>query len=388
MIWLIAKRELLTRGRSKGFLVITAILFVAVIGFSIAIRLFGGGGGEAARAVAIGVEGQAVEMVDMLSAGNDDLNPFVFTVTDGQADLTSGKVDVLFDGRTLTWEQEPDRGLDDYIRGVVQQQAVADRAADAGLTLDQLGGLFAEVPIEEVRLDGGSDESDIRFVAAGISAVATFMLLQVWGSFLMMGVIEEKSSRVVEVLLSHVRPSTLLSGKILGLGILAVGQMLIIVLGLVIGLATVQDIEVPAGVWATVPLLLVTFILGFGFYASAFAAVGSTVSRQEDATSAQLPAMLPLVAAYFIAVASLGNPTNIAVTVGSFVPFTSPVLLPLRTARVDVPVWQVALALVILAVSIVVMLQLAGRIYRYSLLRSGARVSLTEAWRNRNTDEI
>jgi ABC-2 type transport system permease protein len=387
MIWLIAKRELITRGRSKGFLIITAILFVAVIGFAIAIRLFGGGD-ESARDVTIGVEGNAVSMVEMLSVGNDDIDPEVVTATDGQADLTSGDIDVLFDGRTLTWEQEPDFALDDYIRGAVQQQAVADRAAASGLTLAELGGLFEEVPIEEVRLDGGDDESDVRLAAAGISAVATFMLLQVWGSFLMMGVIEEKASRVVEVLLSHIRPSTLLAGKILGLGILAVGQMLIIVLGLVIGLAMAQDIEVPNGVWATVPLLLVTFILGFGFYASAFAAVGSTVSRQEDATSAQLPAMLPLVAAYFIAVSSLGTPTNLAVTIGSFVPFTSPVLLPLRTARVDVPIWQVALALVILAVSIVIMLQLAGRIYRYSLLRSGARVSLTEAWRNRNTNEI
>jgi ABC-2 type transport system permease protein len=358
MIWLIAKRELITRGRSKGFLIITAILFVAVIGFAIAIRLFGGGD-ESARDVTIGVEGNAVSMVEMLSVGNDDIDPEVVTATDGQADLTSGDIDVLFDGRTLTWEQEPDFALDDYIRGAVQQQAVADRAAASGLTRAELGGLFEEVPIEEVRLDGGDDESDVRLAAAGISAVATFMLLQVWGSFLMMGVIEEKASRVVEVLLSHIRPSTLLAGKILGLGILAVGQMLIIVLGLVIGLAMAQDIEVPNGVWATVPLLLVTFILGFGFYASAFAAVGSTVSRQEDATSAQLPAMLPLVAAYFIAVSSLGTPTNLAVTIGSFVPFTSPVLLPLRTARVDVPIWQVALALVILAVSIVIMLQLA-----------------------------
>lgn len=393
MIWLIAKRELITRGRSKGFLIITGILFVAVIGFALAIRLFGGGDDDSARAVTIGVEGEAVALTEALAAGNDDLDPEIVTPANGQdffgeAALTEGEIDVVFDGRTLTWEQQPDGALDRYIRDVVQQQAVVDRATAAGLTLQELGGLFEEVPIEEIRLDGGDDESDIRFAAAAVSAVATFMLLQVWGSFLMMGVIEEKASRVVEVLLSHIRPSTLLAGKILGLGILAVGQMLIVIIGLVIGLAMVRDIDVPSGVWATVPLLLVTFILGFGFYASAFAAVGSTVSRQEDATSAQLPAMLPLVAAYFIAVSSLASPNNLAATIGSFVPFTSPVLLPLRTARVDVPVWQVVLALVILAVSIVLMLQLAGRIYRYSLLRSGARVSLIEAWRNRNTAEI
>ena len=246
-----------------------------------------------------------------------------------------------------------------------------------------LGQLFADVEIEEVRLDGGQDEFGVRVAVAGVAGFATFMLLQIWGSFLMMGVIEEKSSKVVEILLSHVRPSTLLTGKVLGLGLLALAQMLIFVLGLVVGLLLVRDISIPGSVWATVPLSVVTFLFGFAFYATAYAAVGSMVSRQEDASSAQLPVMFPLLAGYFIASGSSG-PENIAVTVGSFVPFTSPVLLPFRNAMVDVPVWQVALSLAILAVSIVAMLRLAGWIYRYSLLRSGTRVTWREAWRNRH----
>ncbi len=153
-------------------------------------------------------------------------------------------------------------------------------------------------------------------------------------------------------------------------------------------MALVRDIEIPNGIWGIAPLLLLTFLLGFGFYSTAFAAVGSMVSRQEDAQTAQLPAVLPLLIGYFIASASFAVPDNLAVTIGSFVPFTSPVLLPFRVALTDVPAWQVALSLIILAVSIFGMLQLAGRIYRYSLLRSGSRVTWAEAWRNRGQDAL
>jgi ABC-2 type transport system permease protein len=259
-----------------------------------------------------------------------------------------------------------------------------ERAVVLGLDRDDLAELFRVDEIEEVRLDGGDDDFRVRLAAAGASGLATFMLIQMWGSFLMMGVIEEKASRVIEVLLAHVRPSTLLSGKVLGLGILALAQMLVVVSGLVVGLLLVDSIAIPTAVWATVPLLLVTFILSFGFYATAYAAVGSMVSRQEDATSAQLPAMLPLLVGYMIAATSIRDPDNIAVTIGSFVPFTSPVLLPFRTAMTDTPAWQVAASLLILAGSIVVMIKLAGRIYNYSLLRIGSRVSWADAWRNRN----
>ena len=382
MIWTIAKRELVTRGRSKGYLILTGILFVGVLALGVAIRVLDGGDGT--RDVTIGVAADGVTYRDGLAAGDDDLDVTVVDVADGEVALTDGEIDVFFDGSSLTWEGSPDGGLDNYIRTAVQQVAIGERVQAAGLTPEALGQLFEPVEIEEVRLDGTDEaESTLRLTAAGVSTVATFMLLQVWGSFLMMGVIEEKSSKVVEILLSHVRPATLLAGKTLGLGILALTQMLIVVLGIVVGLVMVRDIDVPAGVWGTVPVLLITFLLGFAFYATAFAAVGSMVSRQEDAQSAQLPAMLPLLAGYFIGITSLASPGNIAVTVGSFVPFTSPVLLPLRQASVSVPVWQVLLSLAILAVSSVVMLRLAGGIYRYSLLRSGSRVQWRDAWANR-----
>ncbi|MDH4276938.1 MAG: ABC transporter permease [Acidimicrobiia bacterium] len=398
MIWTIAQRELVTRLRSRALQAITGIMLFGVIGLVVALSFFNPSDDK--REVTVGLTGSGTDLAAALEVGTDLLDvttlPVDLAGTTGpggedeaiETALADGDVDVVFDGRSVVWEGATDSVLDRHIRDVVQQQAVVARAADRGLTGEDLAQVFAPVDIEGVRLDGGDDQQEIRLVAAGASAFATFMLLQIWGSFLMMGVIEEKSSKVVEILLSHVRPSTLLSGKVLGLGILAVGQMLIVVMAMVIGLTLVRDVEIPSAVWGTIPLFVVTFLAGFAFYAVAFATVGSMVSRQEDAQSAQLPAMLPLLSGYFIAAFSLTSPGNLAVTIGSFVPFTSPVLLPFRTATTDMPVWQIALSLMILAGSSVVMLQLAGQIYRYSILRSGTRVSFAEAWRNRSEDAL
>ncbi len=384
MIWIIAKREIVTRSRSKAFLGLTAVLFVGVIAVAL-VQLFVNADDEP-REVTIGLVGSGADVSGALELGNDDLDPtleMVESVERGETLLDDGAIDVLFDGEVLTWKGLPDFTLDSYVRDSVQQAAFADRAQGFELSDADLAALFAPVEVGEVRLDGGDDEFGVRIAAAGVAGFATFMLLQIWGSFLMMGVIEEKSSKVVEILLSQVRPSTLLAGKVVGLGVLALVQMLIFVAGLVVGLLLVQDIAIPGSVWGSVPLSVLTFLLGFGFYATAYAAVGSMVSRQEDATSAQLPVMFPLLVGYFIAAASFNAPDNIAVTIGSFVPFTSPVLLPFRAAMLDVPVWQLAVSLLILAASTVLMLRFAGWIYRFSILRTGSRVTWLEAWRSR-----
>ena len=146
-------------------------------------------GSNEPRQVTIGLTGGGVTYADPLEVGNDDLAPTTETVDDGIARLEQGAIDVLFDGTALTWDGLPDFTLDSYVRDTVQQATFGQRAEDLGLSSDDLGQLFAPVEIEEIRLDGGNDEFGVRFAAAGISGLATFMLLQIWGSFLTMGVI-------------------------------------------------------------------------------------------------------------------------------------------------------------------------------------------------------
>jgi len=383
MIWTIAKREIITRGRTKPFQILTAFMFLGVILVAVLVSLLTGGDDEA-EAVTIGLTGAGEEFAPAFSVPNDQFDPTIVVTDEGDVLLGNDEIDVLFDGETLTWKSFADPGVDLYVRSSVQQAEFARRAADLGLPPGDLVELFSEVPIDEALLDGDEDEQGVRIATAAASTIGMFIILQVWGAFLMMGVIEEKSSRVVEVLLSHISARTLLTGKILGLGILALIQMLLLVAGMIAGLALVQGIEVPDGVWGAVPLLLVMFIFGFAFYAALFAAVGSTVSRQEDAQTAQLPAMLPMLLGYGIAMSSIGAPDTLVVRVASFVPFTSPIVMPFRMAMTNPPWWEIALSLAILAISVPIILDLAGKIYRTSLLKVGTRIPLIEAFRNRS----
>ena len=388
MIWLIARREIATRARTKAFQIVTALMFVGVIVISVLISVFSGDGDDMDQ-VTIGVEGSGVAYEDVLAVGSTTIDADVIvTTTNGRTQLDDGDLDVLFDGSNLIGEGFPDDSIYTYVRSTIQQSEFSRRATELGLSDGDLGALFVEVELGEERLDGGDDALGVRITAAMVSTAGTFMMLQVWGSFLMMGVVEEKASRVVEVLLSHISPRTLLTGKIIGLGALAFIQLLILVLGLAVGLSLVRDIEIPDGVWALVPVLMITFLLGYAFYATLFAAVGSTVSRQEDAQTAQLPAIMPLLLGYAIAVTSVSNPDTILVKVASYVPFTSPIVLPFRVAMSNPPWWEVGLALFILAASVPIMLRVAGAIYRTALLRTGTRVPLVEAFRNRSGVEL
>jgi len=388
MIWLIARREITTRARTKPFQILTGLLFVGVIVVSILISVLSGDGDEAEQ-VTIGVEGAGVAYGEVLSVGTATIDATVAVAAgDGRDQLEDGDLDVLFDGSTVIWKGLPNSSIDTYVRSRIQQSEFGQRATELGLSDVDLGALFAEVEIGEERLEGDDDEVGVRILAAMVSTIGTFIMLQVWGSFLMMGVVEEKSSRVVEVLLSHISPRTLLTGKIIGLGVLAFSQLLIVVLGLVLGLFLVRDIELPDGIWALAPLLIVTFLLGYAFYAALFAAVGSTVSRQEDAQTAQLPAMMPLLVGYAIALGSISNPDTILVKIASYVPFTSPVVLPFRVAMSNPPWWQIGIALLTLAASVPIMLRVAGAIYRTALLRTGTRVPLLEAFRSRSGVEL
>lgn len=385
MIWMIARREIVTRARTKPFQIFTGILFVAVVASALLISVLTGDDDDITE-VTVGLESAGVSYQDALSIGWPSIDPEVVITDNGRERLDDGDLDVLFDGSTLIWKGFPDGQLDDYVRSTVQQQEFSQRASSLGLSDGDLGVLFEPLELGEERLDGDDSEFGIRIATAMVGAIGTFIMLQVWGSFLMMGVIEEKSSRVVEVLLSHISPRTLLTGKILGLGILAISQLLILVLGLVLGLAFVQDIVIPDGVWGSVPLLVVTFLLGYAFYAALYAAVGSTVSRQEDAQTAQLPAMLPMFVGYGIAITSISNPDTIVVKIASFIPFTSPIVLPFRVAMSNPPWWEVGVALAILAISVPLMLRVAGAIYRGSLLHTGTRIPLLQAFKNRGTD--
>jgi ABC-2 type transport system permease protein len=221
----------------------------------------------------------------------------------------------------------------------------------------------------------------------------------------MQGVIEEKSNRVVEIIVSSVRPFELLMGKVLGIGAMGLTQMMVwaaLVMGGLAGAAPIlalfldpaslgvsadassQAMAEAAGLSIpTIPFdLIIWFILfflgGFLLYASLFAAVGSAVEQQQDAQNLLLPVMTPLILPILFLTFILESPDATISVVLSLIPFFSPILMMLRAAITTVPAWEMAAAFGLLVVTFLGMIWLAGRIYRVGILSYGKTPSLRE----------
>lgn len=223
--------------------------------------------------------------------------------------------------------------------------------------------------------------SDAEVAVAVFGSMLMIIALSVYGQWVLVGVVEEKSNRVVELILSTVRPRHLLAGKVIGIGLLGVAQ-LVLVAGLAATLIAAGAFDAPAGLAGSVALVIPWFALGFALYAVAFAAAGALASRQQDAATAGQPVTLTLAAAYFIGyvVVSADSSGTLAHALTLF-PLTAPLVLPARSALVGVPLWEHALAIVLILASIYALVRLAGRLYANGVLRSGPRIDVRTAWR-------
>jgi ABC-2 type transport system permease protein len=201
-----------------------------------------------------------------------------------------------------------------------------------------------------------------------------------YGYWVAAGVVEEKSSRVVEVLLATVRPSHLLRGKILGIGLLGLGQLLLIGLVGLFASAVVGTLGFPSGAVETVGLVLGWFVLGFFFYASLFAVAGSIVTRQEDLQTTMTPLTILILGSFFIGLSATSNPDSTLATVASLLPFSSPLVMPTRIALGEAPTWEVVASIAISVGSTAAVIPIATTIYSRALLRPG-RVRIRQVLR-------
>jgi ABC-2 type transport system permease protein len=207
-----------------------------------------------------------------------------------------------------------------------------------------------------------------------------FFSLSGYGSLVATGVVEEKQSRVVELLLATITPWQLLAGKVIGLG--AVGLLQLVILSSIAGLgaAAAGLLVLPGAALGMFVMVVLWYLLGFFLYASLYAAVGSTVSRQEELQSVVAPMIFLLLIPFILTVNLLpSDPRNGLAAVLSFVPFFSQTVMPARYALGVASLGEVLVAAALAAATIVVVVRVAGRIYRNSVLRTGARVSLREA---------
>jgi ABC-2 type transport system permease protein len=384
----VALREIRTRSRTRAFRLITAFLVVAAVVGPIAAALWPDDGDDR-RAVTIGlVDADPDTRRQILAGSGANLDVTLRDLSESSPEqveelIGDGEIDVALEpGPTLFWDEEVDPEIANVLRGALQRTETLTRGRTLGLDEEETADLFTPVAVAERFVDQAEEPDDVATAVAFAGLMAAFMLPQVFGQLTMLSVVEEKSTGVVEVLLGHLRPRTLLMGKVLGLGALAVAQLMVAVGGLVATLLLTNTVDIPASVWRFMPILVVSILGGLAIYNTFFALLGSLISRQEDASQVMLPVFVPLMAGYFVGqVAVFGDAESVPVRVLTIFPFTAPMLLPVRVARAAIAPWEVALSLGLLALGVWLLMRIAGRVYEFTLLQRGARIGWGQALR-------
>ncbi|MGY1833971.1 ABC transporter permease [Blastococcus sp. SYSU DS0510] len=376
---LVAARELSTRIRDKSFIISSIVILVAIVG-AMAFQVVVSSGGDETR---VGVVGGDAAVTASLEAQGEALDVDVTVVELDDEAAARAAVDAEeVDGALLAGadpellvRESAGGALQAVVQGAVGQLAVAEQLAEAGLT-----GL--DVPeVEVTPLESGAATDGQRVVTAIIGVVLLYSLLILFGQFIAQGVVEEKASRVVELLLATMRPWQLLAGKILGLGVLALGQMVLIGVVGVVGVLAFDVVEVPGELVGTVLTVIAWFLLGYAFYAAVFAVAASLVSRQEDLATVLMPTSMVLIVAFFVGIQAASDPSGGLARVTSYVPGLSPLVMPVRQAAGDVAPWEVGLAVALMLAAIALIVRLGGRVYAGALLRTSGKIKVREALR-------
>ncbi len=381
----IAGREIRERVRGRIFRVGTLILLIAVAA-AVVIPTLQHGGGITTQTVGVvgSVTPEVRQLVESAGSQNDDSVTVVAlpSVDVARAHLRSGKVDlVIVDGDEILLDKPADSASSATDAGLVQSIA-ADLGLlaafqEAGLTGAQAAQV-AHAKAVPVRVLNPSPKSSPKG-APVIGIVLLFLMLTQYNTWILMGVMQEKSSRVVEVLLATVRPIQLLGGKVLGIGLVALGQASLVV-GVALAVAAAVGSNVLTG---SAPLGLLSellwLVLGYAFYCWVYAAAGSTAERQDQVQTLALPLSIPILFAYIfsITVASTGDP-DLLFKILAYLPPTAPFCMSVLVGLGEVTWWGFLASVLITIAGTVLMANLAARIYRRAVLRTGGRVRLRE----------
>ena len=248
---------------------------------------------------------------------------------------------------------------------------------------DEVVRILTSAPLGVRSLSGADpEENDKRTVIAFGGLMLMYMAVLLYGSLTLTGVTEEKTNRVVEVLLAAFEPWQLLTGKIVGIGLLGLAQFVGTAVVALVGVQVTGVFDLPEFPIDSMLILVLWFILGYSLYAVAFGAAGALVSRPEDAQSVVAPISVIALAGFIIAIQALQDPTSNMAVVTTFIPPIAPFVVPVRFAFQAIPLWELAVSVAVMTITLVVMVRLAGRVYLGGLLRFGSKVGIREAFRS------
>jgi ABC-2 type transport system permease protein len=383
MTWLVARREIAQRGRSRVFAITTIIVLIAVaLGVALPALL-----SQNSKPQRVGIAGGSTATLNSVVAEAGRIAGVKATVVPepstqaAETALRDGDLDVaLVNGSEVIVKQVSINGAS----GGTLPGALAQVAGLAHL-FEQVPAAAAAaahgvaLPVRGLEPPPGSLANRLTGL---FTIVLLWILISAYGSQIAMGVGEEKGSRVAEVLLASIRPVQLLIGKVLGIGVLALAQAVgMVAVFFIAGHASGSSLTrgAPTGIVVTGGIF---FVLGYAFYCTAYAAAGSLVSRQSDVNSVVFPVQIPLIVAYALSYTVIyANGASAFYRVLAFLPPTAPIAMPVLYAAGDVPVWQVVVSGVLCVAGTVWMARFAAGIYSRSILRTGGRVRLSQVLR-------
>ena len=358
-VMLVAGREIRSQVRSKGFVIGLLVTVLVMVGLTYAPKVFGG-----PDSYKIGLV--ASERLQL--PGDVEVEWVEYPAEEpARRAVLAGEVDaVLVDGARVLTENQ----IDDRLALMLQTAHREAQIAAAGVRI---------TPLVMEALSPDARYADTRGDIAFVLVLVLFMLIFGTPMMVAMGVVEEKSSRIVEILFAAVRPWQLLAGKVVGLGVIGLINLVVIVgAGLAGATASGLAVDFPPGMAGIVAGVVGWFVLGYLFFALCAAALGALVSRQEEVGSVMTPLTTVVFAAYAVAFYAISEPTGTVARVVSFIPPFSAMVMPVRTAAAPTPLWEVLVAAALMVAALVAMVVLGGKVYERAVLRTGARVRLRE----------
>ena len=410
-LWVLVRREYLERVRTKAFVIGTVLGPLLMGGLTVIPGLMMSRGGKPLHIAVVDVGGRLAAPVEAALARKELNGRKRFIVEPAgpgpleerekrhKEDVLSGRLDgyLVLPGDALAKSEASyygknvsnvvDLGLMD---NAIEQTLIALRLNDAGVPPERVKEATRRLEMKRIRVSATGERED-----RGASTILALILLMIlyatvlmWGQLLLTSVIEEKTSRVVEVMASAVPPFHLLMGKLLGVGAAGLTQFLVWALSLFavsIGGAGMMAALGGGKLPEISPLLLVAlvvyFLLGFLLYSALFAAVGASVNTSQEAQSLAFPVMMPLIVGVMMFPMVMQAPDSPPSVVLSLIPFFTPLLMFLRIAVLTPPVWQIALSIVLTGLTIAAVLWVAARIYRVGILMYGKRPTFPEILR-------
>jgi ABC-2 type transport system permease protein len=381
MVPLVLRREITTRVRERSFLISTAVTLIIIAAVVVVPTLFNSDDHD----ITVGVVGDTATVQPALQQAAT-VQGATLTVrrfpdeSAARAAVDSGDADAVFLGtdRVLV-DKELSGTTEQVVQTAYRQAAGAARLTAAGIDATAVSRALDVPPLAVTALNPPEPGSDARRSAAFFGVLLLYFQLIAYGMWVALGVVEEKSSRVVELLLATLRPWQLLTGKVIGIGLLGLGQLVLTGLVGIAAAVGTRAVDVPSGIVGVAGQVIIWFLLGFAFYACLYAALAALVSRQEEVQNVTAPLSLLLVGSFFLAIGALNSPDSGLARVTSILPPFSTMVMPIRWASGTVPLWEIGVSMLLMVVAVVLLIRVAGRIYAGAVLRSGPRVRIKEA---------